>query len=434
MIRGFAARLGLVVLAGLGLRIAFALHFGPNLQVGGDALTYHLLANYLADGKGFVDAQELYLAGVSRPSAEHPPLYPLALSLFSLVGWDGFDAHRVASCLMGAGTVAAVGFLGRRVAGERAGLIAAGLAAVYPILVLTDASLYSESLYGLTIALALIAAYRYLDRPSPRRALVLGAAIGLATLTRSEALLLLALLAAPVAWRAASEPWRRLGLVALACAALVLPWTVRSTLALDAPVLLSTNLGGLVAGANCDPVYHGRDIGQWRFSCFGFDRIPRFDRQADLASYLRRQGTDYALDHAERLPIVAAARVARVWDVYRPLQNARYESTVEGRHYTASWLGLIFYYALVPLAVYGLILLRRRGEPLAVLVAPVLLVTIAVALSYGITRFRMPADVSLVVLAGVAADGLLSRLGRRSEASASRGPRSLSASSGRSTT
>jgi 4-amino-4-deoxy-L-arabinose transferase-like glycosyltransferase len=429
--RRFAVRLGLVVLAGLGLRLAFALHYGPHQRVGGDAFTYHLLANYLAGGQGFVDAQELFFTGVSRPSAEHPPLYPLLLSVSSLFGADGFGAHRVASCLLGTGTVAAVGFLGRRVAGERAGLLAAGLAAVYPLLVLTDASLYSESLYGLTIAVALIAGYRYLDRPSAGRALMLGGAIGLAAMTRSEAVLLLALLAVPVVRRAGEPALRRFGLALLACAVVVAPWTIRSTLALDAPVLLSTNLGGLVAGANCDGVYYGDEIGQWRFSCFG--RLPRFDRQAELASYLRRQGTDYARHHVGRVPVVVAARVGRVWELYRPLQNARYESVVEGRIYTASRLGLAFYYLLVPFAAYGLVLLRRRGQPLAVLVAPLLLVTVSVAISYGITRFRMPADVSLVVLAGVALDGLLSRLGRRSEASASRGPLSFSASSGRST-
>jgi 4-amino-4-deoxy-L-arabinose transferase-like glycosyltransferase len=431
--RTFAVRLGLVVLAGLGLRLAFALHYGPHLQVGGDAFTYHLLANYLADGRGFVDAQVFFFTGVARPTAEHPPLYPLLLSVSSLLGGDSFGAHRVASCLMGTGTVAAVGFLGRRVAGERAGLLAAALAAAYPILVLTDASIYSESLYGLAIALALIAAYRYLDRPTPARALMLGGAIGLAALTRSEAILLLVLLAAPVARRAGERRLARFGLAALACAVLVAPWTIRSSLALDSPVLLSTNLGGLVAGANCHSTYHGQNIGQWRFACFG--KLPRFDNQADLAAFLRRRGTRYARHHLGRLPIVAAVRVGRVWEVYRPLQNANYEATIEGRHRNASRVGLGFYYLLVPLALFGLVLLRRRGRALVVLLAPVLLVTITAAISYGVTRFRIPADVSLVVLAGVGVDGLLENLGRRrSEASASRGPRSFSASSGRSTT
>ena len=42
-----------------------------------------------------------------------------------------------------------VALLGRRLAGERAGLIAAGIAAIYPTLIAADGALMSETLYGL---------------------------------------------------------------------------------------------------------------------------------------------------------------------------------------------------------------------------------------------------------------------------------------------
>ena len=45
------------------------------------------------------------------------------------------------SALVGTVTVVLVGLLARRVAGERAGLIAAAVAAVYPLLWLADGSL-----------------------------------------------------------------------------------------------------------------------------------------------------------------------------------------------------------------------------------------------------------------------------------------------------
>src|SRR3954465_11876101 len=95
-------------------------------------------------------------SGPGPPTPTPPPLYPLYLSLFSLVGLKSWAAHRVASCLLGAATVGAVGILGRRVGGERVGLVAAGIAAVYPLLWVNDATVLSESLYGLLIALALI--------------------------------------------------------------------------------------------------------------------------------------------------------------------------------------------------------------------------------------------------------------------------------------
>ena len=75
---------------------------------------------------------------------------------------------------MGAATVALIGLLARRVAGDRAGLVAAAIAAVYPPLWMLDASLRSESLYAPLIALVLLLAYRLRDLtlsdPTPRDA------------------------------------------------------------------------------------------------------------------------------------------------------------------------------------------------------------------------------------------------------------------------
>src|SRR6476661_7912070 len=116
--RAFMRRLLTIVALGLAVRLVYALVEGPHLVIAGDARTFHELANSIAGGHGFVRAFD------GRVTADHPPLYPLYLSLFSLVGLKSWAAHRVASCLLGAATVAVVGLLGRRVGGERAGLVA----------------------------------------------------------------------------------------------------------------------------------------------------------------------------------------------------------------------------------------------------------------------------------------------------------------------
>ena len=132
---------------------------------------------------------------------------------------------------MGTVTVVLVGLLGRRVAGDRAGLIAAAVAAVYPLLWLADGSLMSESLYGALIVAVLLAAYAYLDARTVRRVAVLGALIALAALTRGEALLLVPLLGLAVVARGPLPGAPRLiHLAALVAAfALVLaPWSIRN--------------------------------------------------------------------------------------------------------------------------------------------------------------------------------------------------------------
>jgi asparagine N-glycosylation enzyme membrane subunit Stt3 len=101
--------------------------------------------------------------------------------------------------------------------------------------------------------------------------------------------------------------------------------------------------------------------------------------------------------------------VGRVWDVFRPGQAVDYEF-FEGRAHGASRLGLVAYYPLVLLAVWGAVLLRRRRAPLLPLLAMPLMVTVTAALVYGLTRFRFAAEPAIVVLAAVSLDALVARL------------------------
>jgi hypothetical protein len=67
------------------------------------------------------------------------------------------------------------------------------------------------------------------------------------------------------------------------------------------------------------------------------------------------------------------------------------------------------FWLLVPLAVAGGWLLHRRRQPLAILLVPVVMVTLTALLTYGSTRFRFAAEPAIVVLAAVALDALVRR-------------------------
>jgi len=406
----FRAALGAVLVIAFGLRAWYSLRVAPGVVVGGDGKTYHWLANLIADGHGFIRPWDYTLFGVVKPTAEHPPLYPLLLAGVSKLGGTSWAAHRVASCFMGTATVGVVALIGRRAAGPAAGIAAAGLAAFYPLLVLSDGTLYSESLYALTIALSLLAGYRYLDHPSAARAAMLGGAIALAVLTRAEALLLYPLLVLPLVWLTREARWRNAVVALAAMVVLVSPWLVRNWITFDRPVL-SSNLGGLLAGANCRATYHGAFTGLWRYDCFGTVKEGSEPFEADQ---YRDRGLRYARDHAGRLAVVVPIRVLRTWDLWRPRQQASYETFVEGRGRDWERAGTAFYLLILgPLALAGAFILYRRGEPLRLLLAPLLLVTISSAISYGITRFRAAADVALVVSAGVALAALVPWLAER---------------------
>jgi 4-amino-4-deoxy-L-arabinose transferase-like glycosyltransferase len=389
----FRARLGLVVAVGVALRLVHVLAIAPPTAIFTDGYFFHWVGKAVADGHGYVNPSELLFKGHSVATAAHPPLYTFVIAAATKLGITGDEAQRSLGCLFGAGTITLVGLIGRRVAGEAVGILAAAIAACYPLLIAADGALMSETLYGLLIALVLLAAYRLRDEPSAWRAVALGVAIGLAALTRPEALLLLPLLLVP--------RWRWLAVAGLATALVVLPWTIRNWSAFDRPVLISTNDGVTLAGSNCGPTYHGRDVGSFTTSCIEPARFP--DNEAQQAAAYRSDAVTYAGDHAARVPVVVAVRVLRLWGLYQPTRLA-YDA--QNRRLAVQEAGVVFSYLLIPLAVFGALVLRRRREPLSILLAPILLVTITCALTYGGLRLRHAAEIPLVVLAATGAYAL----------------------------
>lgn len=395
--RHFFAALGLVAVAALAIRLGYTLAVSADLPTIGDAETYHLLANRLADGDGYVRPRD----PVPVPSAEFPPLFPAVLALASLLGADSVLAHKLVTSVVGVVTVVLVGLLGRRVAGPSAGLVAAALAAGYPMLFQVDGALMAESLYAPLVTAVLLATYAAIDRPTPARWALAGALTGLAALTRAEALLLVPVLLVPEALRRAGPDARgRLLAVGAAGAATVLvvsPWVVRNHLRFDRWIPVSNNSATLIAGANCEPVYDGPMKGQWRLDCVTAVDVVGAD-EAEVFDHYREAGVRYVRDHLPEVPGVVAVRLLRTFGLYDPDQQIAWE-TLEGRSRTWQTAGHRMFLVLVPFAVGGAVVIRRSGHPLWPLLAPFVLVTAMTVLSYGNQRFRIAAEPALVVLA-----------------------------------
>ena len=405
--------LAAIALIAFGVRLWFVLTLARRNPTGGDPFYYHVQANLLADGKGFSEPFTFSQTGRLIPTAFHPPLFSLVLAVSSLFGGTSWFAHKLVACVAGTGTVFVVGLVARQLAGNRAGLIAALLAAVYPNLWVVDGILMPESLYGLSIAVVLLAAYAYRRTPRLHLAFATGAAIGLATLVRGEAVVLAVVLAVPLALWAPGDRslrLRRLGAMLVAVALVIAPWTLRNLARLDRPVALSVNGDEVIGIANCHDTYYGPFLGFWSIRCY--EPTPPGDEVERGAAY-RKRGIDYARDHLGRLPYVLLVRQGRMWDVYRPRETVLF-GRIEGRDENVSRIGQRVYWAGIPVALVGLVLLRRRRRPVVPLVAQLAMVTITGVLAYGTVRFRMPADVVLVVLVGVTLDALVgsSRLRR----------------------
>ena len=420
----FGVRLAALVTLALAIRLLYILVIArAPVGVGGDAGFYHSAANLTAHGNFYARG----IFGHAYATAEHPPLYPLLLSVISLGCGETLLAHRIAGCVVGAASVALVGLLGRRVGGDRAGLVAAAIAALYPPLVTADGLVMSEPLFVFLIATALLLACRLVAEPTVRLAAALGAVIGLATLTRGEGLLLLVLLAWPVAYGPAEGRGRRLLAATLATAAVLAPWIARNAVVFHR-LILATDSSTVIAGANCHDTYYGHDIGWWSLDCLAHGRTRNQLLAGDASS---APGLRYVRDHAVRLPLVAAVRVLRTFDLFQPLRQGNRVL----RRGLVDAVGLAFYYPLLVLAGIGLVLLRREAQPrmTTVMLAPIWMAVFVSAFGWGIGRFRVGADVSLLVLAALALTRLVARpagADRPSRPSIRRGPPPVPARAG----
>jgi hypothetical protein len=420
-LRTFGSGLVLIAIAALGIRIAFALAVAPDVRIlpPTDAGAYHLLANNLADGRGYIRPYDRLIAKppVVRPTAEYPPLFPALLSIAARAGARSVNAQRLAMCFVGAGTVVLIGLLGRRVASPAVGMVAAGLAAVYPMLFQSDAVLMPETLYVFLVAAALLLAYRAADVPSVARFVALGLAVGAAALTRAEALLLVPLLVVPLAvvLRAVARR-RRLALGGVALAAtvvVVLPWTVRNYVRFDALVPVSTNASFIFDGANCPETFSGPLRGTWRYSDECFEGLLQSElaagNEATAAASHRDDGLDYARDHLGDVPAVMAVRWLRTFGLYDAKRQVEFEA-LEWRKPRWQTLGMRMYWALLPFAAVGTVVFVRRRLRLWPLLSTVALVSLTTALTYGNQRFRIAAEPALLVLAAAGMVALVHRV------------------------
>jgi hypothetical protein len=180
--------------------------------------------------------------------------------------------------------------------------------------------------------------------------------------------------------------------------------------AFDRLTLISHNDSTVLAGANCPATYYGSDLGGWRFDCISRRKTLNEGKQAAI---WRRQGIDYATEHAGRWPVVVPVRVFRTWDLWQPRRQL---DSAEGR---AKWMetaGVVAYFLLLPLVAIGVVRLWRRHRfGAAILLAPALLVTFSSAIGYGNPRFRHAFEISIVVLAALAVVSAAERRRRRTE-------------------
>jgi hypothetical protein len=404
-----------VVAAGaLWLRLEYIWTARDGKALGGDGFYYHATANLVADGHGFVNPFTYIFEGRFEQSAEHPPLYSFYLAAFSWLGFTSIHDHLIASALLGTATVVIGALAGREIGGRVLGVLAAVLLAIYPNVWRHDGMVMSESAAIFTTVLTIWLAYRFWWHPSIKRAALLGVAVALAAMARSELALLAVLVVLPlVLWQRDRPPKQRgRWLVAAAAGflALLVPWLAFNYARFGRPVFLSAQFEVTLAVANCPGTYEGQWKGSWDLTCA--NEIMQRNGIEDptdprTPTVLLDETKRYVGDHRDLIPGVIAARWGRLIGVYQTDQQVEVIDTfLEGSTESVARAGVWTLWVMGGMSIIGLVALRVRHIPLTPLVGPLLTVWITVTALLAATRFRAPADATLCFLAAAGLVGL----------------------------
>ncbi len=238
--------LSLIVATGFAIRLFYLLHVTsqPGFQWD-DPDSYMRQGLELArPGEGWRFSFDAVRHSVEGRHYALPPLYPVFLSLFAL--FPGFPLNaQIGQLVLAILGLILVFFLGRRIHSDGAGLVAAGISALWLPNVIAVWSTMQEALYVPLVLLGFVLLLRAAQEESALwTSLIAGVVFGLAALTRSMATYFLPFAAALLVGRPARKSATRIAGLLLGFALATVPYSVALSRHLREPTFIE-NHGGL---------------------------------------------------------------------------------------------------------------------------------------------------------------------------------------------
>ena len=326
-----------------------------------DAPAYRLAARALVETGRYPLRTDPYLF--------RPPGYPFFLAVATLGHPENTTACRLVTAAVGSLVPVLLAALSARIFRRRGLALATGFAAAFhPTFVLTSSEIQTEPLF---LVLLLTSGYLLLaaaDRPSSNLAVLAGAALALAALTRSSALALGPLLAAPLL--DSRHPRRvdlHIALSGLLGLGMVLaPWTARNALVFHELIVVNDGAGYVFYGRNSEAALglaeaRGRDELDRAVAVLEKTRLAEIaslpDQVRSSPGRLSRALIATALAERRADPAGTARLLGwKTWDWLRPYADPRFWPPA-----VVAVTGTYFL-ALYGLAAVGLSRAERRGS------------------------------------------------------------------------
>ncbi len=385
----------LILVAAVLIRIPVALLMGdqvtelPGIQ---DQISYDALARSLLAGRGYSFTKNWYpFTPPNTPTAHWSFLYPLYLAgTYAITGYHPLAARLLQGAVGGALLCFLVYKIGRRVADENTGLVAAGLAGVYGYFIYYNVALMTETFSVVLILLTLYLSIELKENPTPILWVGLGLSLGLAALLRQTVLLFAPFL---LLWlflelRARGIRWWYCALPVVIIFLVISPWTLRNYLVYREFLLLNSNAGYALYASNNPSL--GTD---WRNELVVVP-VPKElagQNEAQLDRALTQKGLEFILADPKRylsLTLNKTLEYVRFW----PSSDS---SRISNLNRVLSF-GLY-----LPFMVLGLFLSVSRWRNFVPLYLFIVIHTGIHLLSWPSPRYRLPVDAILMVFAGL---------------------------------
>lgn len=403
--------IGIFLLA-LVLRLTWIAVINPDPADGrfDDSVWYDSTAQNLADGKGYSYSPDIWRqssgeplyprdAGISKPTAIWPIGYPLTLAGIYTFG-RSLIAAKLFNAILGSVTCLLLYGIGARVFNRRVGLVAALLLALFPSHIIFSTLLMTEVYFTFLFMLVLYLTLRWTWAGGglrPYQALVLGLLIAWGAMVRGE--LALFFLVPVLVWLVTYRSWRRAvayGALAVGGMALIyVPWTVRNAVQLDAFVVGTTGVGGVMLQGHNDQADGSPDLYAGLRLQREYEDVPNPEREVRINNTATRESIEYAVTHPLReLELIPR----RFYYLYRSdetavtwLQSNRpsLDEVDEERFIT---LTNAYYFAILGWALLGLPLWfsLRDGRRLLLLLSVLYYTALYCLLFVGHERYHFP--------------------------------------------
>ncbi len=373
-----------LALAGLAARLLFVL-LEPGVRLVGDEWMWTRW------GTEIIPSARIAFSPLELSFVFHPPLYPYFIAVLSTL-FGGLTAVKVAQCLLGALLVGAVGRIGGQAFGERAGLVAAAIAAFYPELVWFCAHFWAETVFTVLLWWAFERLLQSDARGSTSVAAVAGVLWGLAVLTRETALYFLPVAAAWLVWRRQGGGRRAAILVATALL-VILPWTLRNWIVFRTFIPVST--AGALNLWQGNTRMTRQEVYEEYWAVHGRAQKYQHTRRRALDSIVERQPLWILEKLRDEMPAYWAAHGQPIVHIER----GAYGQLPRSRALAAVFVVLAPYLVVLALFVVGIAALPR-GRPAWLLLAFLAYYVLLHVAAHGYPRYRLPSLPVLFLVAG----------------------------------